>query len=204
MKKKIASIFLTSVVMMVSLGTCVLAAAPEKIDEKTKEAYYAEYMGIVKEVSEETGSDITLLPMREFAEDDWKTPEEFRDFITEIANWTIVCNETSAIQARALTRTKTDTITADGKNFTISITGTFETMYNSAMDRQIFKSCNSVTSSLSSGTGSWRQTGYESDGMDAARTYKITVSGTLTVAGAVFNNKLATAFFYCTATGNVN
>lgn len=61
-----------------------------------------------------------------------------------------------------------------------------------------------ATSKLSGHTGTWTRTGYEAEGADAARTYVVTVSGKLTIAGAVFNNKLAKVEFYCSATGVVS
>ena len=57
---------------------------------------------------------------------------------------------------------------------------------------------------MQSGYGTWTQTGYESQSLDSARTYAITVSGKLTVAGAVFSNKTAYVEFYCGATGIVS
>jgi len=192
-------------VMAVGCFSMSASAMEVGLDDTTKQAYYAEYIEIAKEVGKETELDISVLPMSEFTEADWQTPEEFRTIITAIANWRIECTEVSGIQPYSTaSATKSATISADGHNYTISITGSFETGLNTATGRQHFMRINSITSKISENTGTWKQTGYEYQSMDAARTYGITVSGELTIAGAKFANKLAYVEFYCSHNGVVS
>ena len=69
--------------------TTVGTTAP--LDEVTKQAYYQEYIKIAAEVSKETELDISVLPMDAFQEEDWRTPEQFRNIITEVASWRLIC-----------------------------------------------------------------------------------------------------------------
>lgn len=193
-----------SCIMVVGCFGMVASAEELGLDDATKQAYYEEYIQIAKEVGKEAEVDISVLPMSEFTEEDWRTPEEFRSIITTIANWNIVCTAENGIQPYSTaSATKTATVTAEGKNYTLSITGSFETALNTSTGRQHFSKINSITSKISGYTGTWTQTGYEATAIDAARTYAVTVSGELSIAGAEFPNKLVYVEFYCSATGVV-
>ena len=188
-----------TVPMMIGFGNSAFAVSHENLlNDDTKRVYYAQYVKIVKEVSQQSGIDIIVNPVQEFAEEDWKTPEDFRDLITEIAEWDIRCD------ASNVSKTKTAKVDADGKSFEIAVTGTFTTQYNSTTQRQHFQSVDTITSKISSGSASWTQTGYEGQSLDAARTVAIYVSGTLKVAQATFRNKLAYVEFYCSDKGKVS
>ena len=188
-----------TVPMMIGFGNSAFAVSHENLlNDDTKRVYYAQYVKIVKDVSQQSGIDIIVNPVQEFAEEDWKTPEDFRDLITEIAEWDIRCD------ASNVSKTKTAKVDADGKSFEIAVTGTFTTQYNSTTQRQHFQSVDSITSKISSGSASWTQTGYDEQSLDAARTVAIYVSGTLKVAQATFRNKLAYVEFYCSGKGEVS
>ena len=204
MKKQIIGIVL---VCVMAIGMSASAsAATLTLDEETKEEYYLEYIEIAKEVSKEAELDISVLPIDEFQEEDWRTPQEFRDFITEVAYWHLTCtdNGDNTLTRSTASATKSTTVIADGRSYTLSITGSFKTDLNTSFGQQRFSGINSITSKLTGSTGTWMQTGYESQSMDAARTYGITVSGKLTIAGAVFSNKLAYVEFYCNGQGVVS
>lgn len=205
MKRKISSMVMACIMAVGCLWAPAYAVAqgPE-LDAATKETYYAEYIKIAEEVAKATELDISVLPMDEFEEDDWQTPEEFRNFITEIANWTVVCTDVGPQTRSTASATKSDTITADGHNYTIEITGQFTTTLNTATGRQHFAKVNSITSKVAGRVGSWTQTGYEYEVLDASRTVSVTVSGELVIGGARFSNKLAVAEFYCSNTGVVS
>lgn len=196
----------TSLIMalVLSLALCVPAFAAE-LDNETKREYYAEYVNIAAEVSAETKRDISVIPMDEFSEEDWQTPEEFRDFITKVAHWNLYCTALPDAQAYSSTSaTKTTSLTVRGVTYTLSISGRFETGLNSDTKRQHFCGYSDITSSLVSGTGKWVQTGYVVKSLDAARTYAVHVSGEVTIGGAKFENLVAYTEFYCSATGVVD
>ena len=204
MKKQIIGMVLVCV-MVIGMSASA-SAATLTLDEETKEEYYLEYIEIAKEVSKEAELDISVLPIDEFQEEDWRTPQEFRDFITEVAYWHLTCtdNGDNTLTRSTASATKSTTVIADGRSYTLSITGSFKTDLNTSVGQQRFSGINSITSKLTGSTGTWMQTGYESQSMDAARTYGVTVSGKLTIAGAVFSNKLAYVEFYCNGQGVVS
>ena len=201
MKKLLASLLVS--VMVVGLSVPVFATK-NKIDEPAKQEYYAEYIKIAQEVAKDTELDISVLPMSEFTEDDWRTPEDFRTTLMGIANWRIDCTELdSTVKSPSHTATKTATITIDGRTYSVSILGDFNVCYNSTTRRKHFGGGNSFTSKSTETTGTWKQLGCEFNAMDASRTIGVTVGGELTIAGAKFGNKLAYAEFYCSADGDI-
>lgn len=179
-------------------------AADAMVNTATKLDYYTQYQSIVEEVSKNTELDITLLPMEEFSDEDWKTPDEFRQFITDVANWNLTCTDSSSMSRSSGSATKSVTVDADGHNYTISITGSFTTQYSSVHKCQVMSGITSISSKISGSTGTWTQTGYERSLIDGGRTYAITVSGTLKIGGATFSNKLAYCEFYCNAQGAIS
>lgn len=195
-----------TVPMMIGFGNSDFAVSHENLlNDDTKRAYYAQYVKIAEEVSKQSGIDIVVNPMQEFAEEDWKTPEAFRDFITKIAEWDIRCDTSNVPEVfSTASKTKTAKVDADGKSFEMAVTGTFTTQYNTTTQRQHFHSVDAIISKISSGSASWTQTGYEGQSLDAARTVAIHVSGTLKVAQATFRNKLAYVEFYCSDKGEVS
>lgn len=197
LKKNVAS-FLAGTILFCGMGTSV-HAAPNDLPEWTKQDYYEEYTKIVRDAVNKTGRDISLLPMNEFTEEDWLPPEEFRSLVTGLSNWAKNCEEVeSSAKASA---TKSTTITVDGCDYSLSITGNFNTSFNSYTGRQNFSGINSFTSTMEG--GAWEQTGYEYISLDAGRTYLVYISGEYTVAGVVFKNDLARVEFYCGADGDV-
>lgn len=205
MKKRLFCTFLT-LAMCLTLSVPAFAA-PFTLDETTKANYYAEYWEIAKEINQEMDTDVSVKPIQEFSDDDWITPAEFRTLVAAIADWKIVCTDRSSNHIsnnRSLPdaiATKSDTISVDGRKYTISVTGKFDTMLLNG--RQVFDGIVGITSESSAQNTKWRQTGYTSSLIDSRRTYSITVSGTFTVAGATFPNKLVDVDFYCDAYGNV-
>lgn len=206
MKKRLLYICLTFVMCFMTV-TPVLAA-PLELDEAAKSNYYAEYLEIVEEINQKMDTDVSVKPIQEFSADDWMTPAEFRTLVAAVADWKIVCTDSASNHIsdnRSLPdaiATKSDTITVDGRKYTISVTGKFDTMLLNG--RQVFDGIVGISSESSTQNTKWRQTGYTSSLIDSRRTYSITVSGTFTVAGAVFPNKLVDVDFYCDAYGNVS
>ena len=182
-------------------GTSALAEKKE-LDDTVKQSYYAEYIKIAEEVGKKTGSEIQVLPMDEFAEDDWKTPKEFRKMVAALADGTD-CTEFQKVRGSSVAAAKTAEIKAGGETCVLSVTGSFYTNIHVHTGRQHFAGITSMTSELLGGSGTWKQTGFEYVSLDSDRTYGITVSGDLTAGGVKFVNKRAYAEFYCGANGNI-
>lgn len=154
---------------------------------------------------------LSLLPIDEFNDEDWRTPENFRSFITEVALWRIVCkgrkvdNGTSTHAVGTTFTTKVANLTADDTPYELLVTGIFETGYNFIYHFAFIANAGSISSELKNGHGgTWTQTGYKYKCFGGFRTAAITVSGILKVGGARFDNKLAYVEFYCGAVDRVS
>ena len=161
--------------------------------------------GASVEVSKETGIDISVLRMDEFCDDDWCTPDEYRNFLTKIATMDININTPSDVQTFSNNSCrKSVTIREQNTSFTIDVTGNFRTQYNKDLRRQMFADVTSVSSSMRSSSGRWTQTSYDYLFMDSSRTCGINVVGDLTIASATFRNKTAHVEFYCDSEGGIS
>lgn len=193
------TVSLLSGMMLVICMDVPAYAAPQGLDEVTKQEYYAKYTEIAAEVASETERDISVLPREEWKEENWLPPEEFRSLITAMATWRIDCTEVKVSCASCAT--KSSTMAVNGRNYTVSIQGDFKTPLNDTTNRVNFGKINSIASAMTGGT--WKQTGYEFLIGDAGRTCMVYVSGELTVSGVAFKNVLAYTEFYCGAAGDV-
>ena len=199
-KTWIAKFFSTVCVLVLTLALALPAAAAEPpLDDATKAVYYAAYQEIVDEINAKYGGGVELRPMDELSEEDWLKPAEFRQLLEDIRNWELHW-VTEPSTRSSVSATKTATASAFGKSYTFRVTGRFTTHLSG--NRQVFHSIDSLTSSLSSTTGSWRQTGYEHAFLDLSRTCFVTVSGRLTAAAAT-TTVVFDVEFYCNSTGTV-
>lgn len=203
MKKIFAAIFSACILVSGFLTGPAYAQESEPLDQASKEALYEAYQTIAEQVADETGRDISLLPMEKFTSEDWRTPEDFRALLTEIADWELTGSFRAPDQPRSTTAERTATLEADGQECKLTITGSFETTYNEASRRQHFSGFTSIESELNGSSAVWTQTGCEVYSLDGNRTYAVTVWGELTISGAVFANQPAHAEFHCTANGAV-
>ena len=195
---KIIKKMVIPVILVCSMCASIIAYAASSLDAATKQEYYKIYAKIVNEISQESGKEVGLLPMDDFRDEDWKTPEEFRKFVSQLVYGQLVVVDLPNTRSGSSAAKKV-TITEDGTPFSISITGKFATQYNSSTGRQHFSGVTSLTSK-SSGSGDWKQISYDADFIDAARTCYIIVSGKLTVSG-VYTTKYASVYFYCGSNG---
>ena len=65
----------------------VVLEALLQLPQEEREAYYKQYVEIVEEVNaEHSNADLEVVPLNEFAEEDWVEPEKFRQLAIERAN----------------------------------------------------------------------------------------------------------------------
>lgn len=193
---------LLAVTLTLSLSGVSYAATT--ISQTEKENYYAQYLKIAEEVSKDTGRMVGVIPLEEFSENEWVTPNEFRKRALALANLSVntVPGDTG-IQSTG-SDTHTETFRVDSVTETLYIHGSFETQYNSTLDRQLFAGVNSISSYLSSSSsGDWEQLDYDYDLLDGGRTYYITVAGEYTRLG-LYTNVYVDTYFYCSANGAVS
>ena len=199
-KNRLAKAFSTLCALALILALALPAAAAEPpLNDGAKAVYYAAYQGIVDEINAKYGGGVALRPMDELSEEDWLRPAEFRQLLEDIRNWELHW-VTEPSTRSGVSAAKTAAVSAFGRSYTFRVTGRFTTQLSG--NRQVFHSIDSLTSSLSSTTGSWRQTGYEHAFLDLSRTCFVTVSGRLTAAAAT-TTVVFDVEFYCNSTGTV-
>jgi hypothetical protein len=204
---KIIKLFTTSVAALtLFLLASVASAATLELTQTEKEVLYDQYVEIVAEIeSERDGVILEVAPMELFSDEDWITPEKFKQLAIDRANISveIVPQDANVITPfSTATASKSKTISSSELTRTVTARGSFETGYNSTAGRQVFTGINSLTSSMS-GTGKWEQTGYTPSRIDGGRTYTIALSGKFTINGLVSGHHLYYEF-YCNPTGGVS
>lgn len=177
-----------------------------KLTKKQKEAYYKQYVEIIKEVvAGHPGVEMEVVPFDQYAETDWITPEEFRKLAIDRANLKFgdfrASSSSGPVTLATISKTKSVDFDAKGVAVSLSITGSFETGYNSSLRRQVFTGINSVTSRASS--GSWTQTGYTPSRIDGGRTYAIYVGGKY-VLNSISSTHNLYVEFYCDEKGGIS
>lgn len=203
MRKAVAMICIVSI-SAGSAGMIVCAAG----ENQQKSMYYEEYKKIVEEVSSDTDVELTLLPAEDFADEDWRTPDEFEKIVRAFATAEIAVNKNDDITDLA---SETRYAVAASKNVsfivennadvTIKIKADFSTQYHAG--RQYVSSVSNISSSEATGNGTWQQKGSAYLLLDAGRTAQISVSGNLSYSG-VSQEKIITVEFYCSAAGGVS
>ena len=203
MRKAVAMICMLSI-SVGSAGMVVYAAG----ENQQKSVYYEEYKKIVEEVSSDTDVELTLLPAEDFADEDWRTPDEFEKIVKAFAMAEIAVNKNDDI-ADLVSETRYAVATSKNVSFiventadvTIKIKADFSTQYHAG--RQYISSVSNISSSKATDNGTWQQTGSDYLLLDAGRTAQISVSGNLSYAG-VSQKKIITVEFYCSAAGGVS
>lgn len=220
MKKQLLSILkLKSILhkliypLSLSIVLCALPldvqAANEELDVETKSKYYQEYLKIAETISQSENIPVRVIPMEEFQEDNWVTPEEFEDSISKTLDAITVSPATEAVVLSASSRsiaskTKNTSITINNSNYSISITGSFNTQYNSTTGRQQFSSTSSITSSIG-GAASWNQSSYDSTFIDGNRTAVVYVTGYIRPIGSSTEyQRTCSVEFYCNENGSIS
>lgn len=185
----------------------VASAATSVLTQVEKEALHRQYVEVVQQVKAEyDGVMLEVAPIEMFAEEDWIAPEDFKELAIDRANMTFeMAPQDPSVSSPFSTAyaSKDGDIKSSSITRTITASGSFETAYNATAGRQVFFGINSLTSSLKSGTGTWKQTGYTPRRIDGGRTYAIDLSGTFTLNGLVSGHHIYYEF-YCSAEGRVS
>lgn len=195
--------FILSVTMLFSFSICSFA---EEAD--LKEALYQQYQKIVDKVNAETGNalPLSMKPYNEMKEEDWVSVEEFEKAAYALANADFVVSDgTSSLPTTRSSGSASKKVssTMGQASFEVIINGSFTTQYNTAIGRQIFMSCDSVTSASNTKGFTWSQIEYFPDRLDSGRTYQINVSGSMTYLGLV-QNHIFSVEFYCNSQGAIS
>ena len=207
--KKFARKMMAVICMLnLSMGLFGMTVCAAEEDQQ-RAVYYEEYKKIVEKISSDTGVELTLLPAEEFAEEDWRTPEEFERVIREFATAEIVIEDSdddimdllSGARSAVSASKNVSFVWGSSVSTTIKIKASFSTQYSSG--RQYISGVSSISSSKASGNGTWKQFGSDYVILDAGRTAQVSASGTISYAGAS-TNKLLTVEFYCSATGGIS
>ena len=202
--RRLLALILTVVWCLEGAAAAPAAQGAGEMDWQTRQAYYREYVRIAQEISQKLDTDMTVLPMDQISRADWIPPREFRQIMTQVAQWKFSFAARAGQRLFTTSPTKYAVLTAGGQRYLFQITGIFTTQLNEFMGQQFFAGCQGVRLQGCSPAGSWEQTGYVKRLLDGGRTFEITVSGTLTVGAGVFSNQLARVEFSCNSQGAVS
>ena len=178
------------------------------ISDAEKIELYAQYVEIARNVSEESLYNVSVVPMAEFGDEDWISPEQYQiDMEKIVKSLKISVNnkkEANMIdEYSSASATKTATATYTGGSLNIAITGSFNTQYSESLDRQIFSGINYINAVKKSGNGAWTYKGYDRSLIDGGRTYSVSVAGNIQIGTNVYST-VAHVKFYCSATGGIS
>ncbi|EZP62087.1 MULTISPECIES: hypothetical protein [unclassified Exiguobacterium] len=201
------------VLSVLSLGSILSASLVGNVDatskqtalsQQQKNAYYEQYLLTVKKINKSTSTSLLeVAPKKSFKESDWITPKRFKEIAEKRINAKFEQSNNVSMKMSADTAKKTKTIKSNGISVNIAITGDFNTEYRSSAKRQVFSGINSIRSTDTSSKGTWKQTGYTANLIDAAKTYDITVGGKYTQNGLTSSHNISVEF-YCSTTGGVS
>lgn len=198
--KKIGKIF-TALFATFIVFSFVSKASASELTQEQKEAYYAEYVSIIEETNAKYNKDLKLGPIEGFTGDEWKTPEEFKNIVTDMATqeWVPVEEKPGISLFASTSGTKSVSKYLSGTQVTITVSGSFNTILSNG--RQIFSpTINSLTSYANKGT--WTQRSYTSSLIDGGRTYNFDIGGGY-VYNDVYDSTNISVSFYCSSTGVV-
>lgn len=184
---------------------------PIPMTEVQKQQYYAKYKTIVQRAMEQkTGLALSVPPIEELKDSDWKTPEEYENMIQNMMEQHLI-TERERIAGMASYLEPAATVNGETTKSTyiyfpdilkeIKVTATFDTAYNTKLNRQLFVSVDNVSSQITN-QGEWKQTSYEASLVDGGKTYIIRVEGIFTLNNLSFEKQF-TIEFHCDEFGNI-
>jgi len=186
---------------------------PLSLTDEEKKQYYKEYVEIVERaMQKKPGLSTSVVPIEEFDDKYWVTPEEFEEMIQEGVEQHLA-TEREKIDNMLITpepvitnadgsTTKTTYIYFPNLLKTIEVTGYFETQYNEVSKRQLFKSADNISTTLTYPEGDWVQTSYNASLIDGGRTYSIRIEGYFDYVGLHYE-KAFTIEFNCDVNGKI-
>lgn len=209
MKKTVkkAGAMICMLMALTVFGTTVCASSGE---DAKKAEYYKEYQAIIQRLAGESEMEIGLLPASEFAEEDWRSPEEFEKMARQLMKAEIADCENEEVEGELLFAARSSVSAAKSKSFTwgdgaysctIRVSASFKTQYNAG--RQYISSVSSISSQKTGGVGTWSPIGSDYRLLDSGRTAEVTVSGQISYAG-VYATKILPVEFYCNANGGIS
>jgi len=166
-----------------------------------KNVYYKQYAVAINQVNEKyPDADLELASKKLFKKDDWVSPVQFKKIALKRVNSEFSEKNNGSTKMATYLKTKTKSFKAKGASASIAIKGEFESDTRGA--RQVFTGILSLTSKSSS-KGTWKQTGYSADLIDALTTYDISVGGKYTESGITTSHVIPVQF-HCEVGGNVS
>lgn len=198
-----------------SLGSIISddTDSSNSITKEQKLQYHKQYIKIVEEAMEKKlGLSLSVPPIEEFKEEEWKTPEEYEIMIQNIIVEHLK-REREKIAAMssylkpAVTNMNGETTKSTYVYFSdflreIEVTAKFDKQYSAVLDRQIFVTVDNVSSKLASSRGKWEQTSYEASLVDDGQKYRIQIEGVFELNNISFEKEFIIEF-NCDEFGNI-
>jgi len=186
---------------------------PLSLTDEEKRQYYEQYLEIIdRAMQKKTGLSFGVVPIEEYKDEYWITPQQFEN---DVQSWLEehLATEREKIDNMLITpepvitnadgsTTKTTYIYFPNLLKTIEVTGYFETQYNEVSKRQLFKSVDNISTTLTYPKGDWVQTSYNVFLIDGGRTYRIRIEGYFDYVGLHYE-KAFTIEFNCDGNGKI-
>lgn len=143
---------------------------------------------------------IEVAPIGEFKEDEWVSPEVFKQRAVDATQANAVGVPNSGITPFSTSSASHKiNISHGSSSVSMTVKATFTTTLSNG--RQVFTNYSGLGVSASSGT--WKTTGVDARIIDGGRTYTFTIGGQLTYVGLVSSHTLNTDFL-CSSSGVVS
>lgn len=177
-----------------------VGAKSTESSQHQKNVYYKQYAVAINQVNEKyPDADLELASKKQFKKEDWVSPVQFKKVALKRVNNEFPEKNNDSTKMATFSKTKTKSFKAKTVSASIAITGEFET--DTRGKRQVFTGVLSLTSKSSS-KGTWKQTGYSTDLIDALTTYDISVGGEYT-EGGITTSHIIPVQFHCEVGGDV-
>ncbi|MGE7920771.1 hypothetical protein ACQKM9_17810 [Viridibacillus sp. NPDC093762] len=180
------------------------ASAAEALTQGQKEALHEQYVEILNEVKSTVvwGNSlvgIEVAPISEFKEDEWVSPETFKQRAVDATQANAVDINSGITPYSSSSASHNKNINHGSSSVSMTIQATFTTQLSSG--RQVFTNYSGLSVTASSGT--WKTTGVDARIIDGGRTYTFTIGGQLTYVGLVSSHTINTDFL-CSSSGVVS
>lgn len=180
-------------------------ASAAELSQKEKEALHQQYVEILNEVKStvtwgESLVDIEVSPISEFKEEDWVSPEVFKQRAIDATQANAVAVPSTGITARSSGSASHKISVNHGSTpVNITVSASFTTQLSGG--RQVFTDYSNL--SFTSSNGTFTKSGVNARIIDGGRTYTFTIGGNLNYLGLTSYHTLNTDFL-CSSTGVIS
>ncbi len=180
-------------------------ASVAELSQEEKEALHQQYVEILNEVKSTVSwgdslVDIEVTPISKFKEEDWVSPEVFKQRAIDATQANAVEVPSTGIAPRSTgSASHKIEINHGSTPVNITVSASFTTQLSGG--RQVFTNYSNL--GFTSSKGDWTKTGVDARIIDGGRTYTFTIGGSLNYLGLTSYHTLNTDFL-CSSTGVIS